>query len=435
VKKIFTSLGSIKEKGQGLVEMAIVTPILIFMLLGVFEVGWALRGYLVLTNVNREITRFAIRPNYLSYTVKNNNPPTATFPITPAYVSVGYNQVLSYTYETLSNQLPMIFSSGVTSSTMIISHMVIDTGLPCKEGVNCKCNDFVTVPSYISSTDVLTLDDLILHPGVPGYEYFYSAKFPLTSTRVTKFNYEQEALNLKKQNNKFNCELMNKSTSTIPSANNVIFTEIYYNQPQIFGFPLISNPLTDPVPMYAHTAMRMIVASRSGENVDTVGPVCIAIPFTIRNTQVNTATVGSTVFDIMGGEAPAGVNDQGFLAWLPQWQNVPELDLEFSYPRSAFNSYTNAKVSSDHSLSVGDYVKSLPGNNNAIEIRDHIDALIASGEPVIIPVWDQWDSGTSSFHISTFIKVRLISNPVYHLTTNNPEVWAVYDGPATECLQ
>jgi hypothetical protein len=84
---------------------------------------------------------------------------------------------------------------------------------------------------------------------------------------------------------------------------------------------------------------------------------------------------------------------------------------------------------------VGDYVKSLPGNNDSSVIRDHLDALIASGEPVIIPVWDQWDSGTNSWRISTFIKVRLLNNPAYHLTTNNPEVWAVYDGPATECLQ
>ncbi|MFN8453606.1 MAG: hypothetical protein U0401_02865 [Anaerolineae bacterium] len=58
---------------------------------------------------------------------------------------------------------------------------------------------------------------------------------------------------------------MKKSSGVLPSANNVIITEIYYNQPQLFGFPLISNPFTNPVPMYAQTAMRMIVASRSGE--------------------------------------------------------------------------------------------------------------------------------------------------------------------------
>jgi len=438
MKKIISSLHAIPEKGQGLVEMAIVAPILIFMLIGVFEVGWALRGYLVLTNVSREITRFSIRPGYLNYSIKNNNPPTVISPtvITPAYSTVGYDRVVSYTFDTLSDQLPLDFSSEQTS-TLIISHIVVDTGEPCKEGVNCDCNAFVTNPNYISSTNVLTLDDVILHPGVPGYEYFYAAKFPATSTRNTQFNYADEALQLARQNNKFNCELLKKSNSTVPSANNLIITEIYYNQPQILGFPLISNPLTDPVPMYAHTTMRMIVASRSGENVDTVGPLCIALPFTVKNTYVNAAVAGTTVLDIMGGEnPPAGTNDRGFLAWDPQWQNTEDLEVEFRYPRASFNAYTNARVSSDNSLSVGDWVKSLPGNHgSATAVRDFIDGLITSGETVIIPVWDQFDSGTSSWHISTFVKVRLVSNPAYHLTTNNPEVWAVYLGPATECLQ
>jgi hypothetical protein len=245
------------------------------------------------------------------------------------------------------------------------------------------------------------------------------------------------AAQMARENNKFNCELLKKSAGTIPSANNVIVTELYYNQPQLFGFPIIANPYTDPVPMYTHTTMRMIVASRSSdENTDTVGPVCIALPFTIKNTYVNTATIGTTVFDIMGGESPpAGTDDRGFLAWYPPWQNVTDLETEFLYPRTSFNSYTNARVPSDHSLSVGDYVKSLPGNNNSSVIRDQLDYFIATGQSVIIPVWDQWDSATSSWRISTFIKVRLLANPPYHLTTNNPEVWAVYDGPATECLQ
>ena len=50
-----------KQRGQSLVEMAIATPLLIIMLIGVFEVGWAIRGYLVLSNVNREAVRFAVK--------------------------------------------------------------------------------------------------------------------------------------------------------------------------------------------------------------------------------------------------------------------------------------------------------------------------------------------------------------------------------------
>ena len=58
---------AIAAKGQSLVEVSVVAPLLIFMLIGVFEVGSALRGYLVLANANREITRFSVRPGYLDF--------------------------------------------------------------------------------------------------------------------------------------------------------------------------------------------------------------------------------------------------------------------------------------------------------------------------------------------------------------------------------
>jgi Flp pilus assembly protein TadG len=425
----------VSQKGQSLVEMAITAPILIFMLIGVFEVGWALRGYLVLTNVNREITRFAIRPGYLDYTLKN---PTIT-----AATTVGYDKVLSYTYTTLADQLPLDFSTGQTS-TLIVSHLVVDTGLACKPGQNCNCNQFVSDPNYyLNGTDVLTYDDLILHPQTPGYNYYYVYTFPLTSPYRTQLNYPAMAAQMARENNKFNCELLKKSTGTIPSANNVIVTELYYNQPQLFGFPIIANPYTDPVPMYTHTTMRMIVASRSSdENTDTVGPVCIAAPFTIKNTRIATATVGSTVLDILGGEAPAGTSDRGFLGWDPNWNQADELRTELLYPRTSFNSYTNARDSSDHTLSVGDYVNSLNGNTAGVEPQ--IEALARQGGTVIIPVFDDFSPPSppaleGAFRISTFIRVRILVDPPFTMnlssSSGGPTVWGIYEGIATECLQ
>ncbi|NJN96016.1 MAG: pilus assembly protein [Anaerolineales bacterium] len=112
----------LEETGQSLVEMAITAPILVFLLIGVFEVGWAIRGYLALTNGSREITRFSIRQGYLDYSTKDNNPFTSIN-------TVQYNGVLSYTFTTLARQLSMDFTTGETS-TLIISHVVVDTALP-----------------------------------------------------------------------------------------------------------------------------------------------------------------------------------------------------------------------------------------------------------------------------------------------------------------
>ena len=59
--------GSPTDRGQSLVEMAIITPLLLLLFIGVLEVGWAIRGYIVLLNADREATRFATRGQYLDF--------------------------------------------------------------------------------------------------------------------------------------------------------------------------------------------------------------------------------------------------------------------------------------------------------------------------------------------------------------------------------
>jgi hypothetical protein len=200
------------QKGQSLVEMAIVTPILIFMLIGVLEVGWALRGYLVLINANREAARFAVRQNYLDFDSGD----------------VGYEKVLSHTYVTLSGQLPVDFTG---KDTIIISYIEVDA--------TCTGTFTVTTP----------LD-------VPTYTW----KMPLTSTQATRLNYTQlasEALRLQIQHS---CAQV--AAAFTPRPNGMLSVEMFYSQPQLFGFPLISNPFTDPIPMYAVATFRKIQESR-----------------------------------------------------------------------------------------------------------------------------------------------------------------------------
>ena len=48
------------EKGQALVEFALVLPILLALILGMIEFGWILNGKLTLTNAAREGARAAV---------------------------------------------------------------------------------------------------------------------------------------------------------------------------------------------------------------------------------------------------------------------------------------------------------------------------------------------------------------------------------------
>ncbi|MBU0703175.1 MAG: pilus assembly protein [Chloroflexi bacterium] len=52
------------ERGQGLVELAIILPILLLLLIGLVEIGYLLRNYLVVVNADREACRYAARGRY-----------------------------------------------------------------------------------------------------------------------------------------------------------------------------------------------------------------------------------------------------------------------------------------------------------------------------------------------------------------------------------
>jgi hypothetical protein len=50
-----------RERGQSLAELALVLPLLLMILIGMVEVGWAMRAHLTVTTASREGARFASR--------------------------------------------------------------------------------------------------------------------------------------------------------------------------------------------------------------------------------------------------------------------------------------------------------------------------------------------------------------------------------------
>lgn len=49
-----------REKAQGLVEFALVVPILLILAMGVIDFGWGLRAYITITNSSREGARLGV---------------------------------------------------------------------------------------------------------------------------------------------------------------------------------------------------------------------------------------------------------------------------------------------------------------------------------------------------------------------------------------
>ncbi len=52
------------ERGQSILEMAIILMVLVMLLYGIVEVGFGLRNYLLVSNANREAARFAARGRF-----------------------------------------------------------------------------------------------------------------------------------------------------------------------------------------------------------------------------------------------------------------------------------------------------------------------------------------------------------------------------------
>lgn len=355
----------VPARGQSLVEMAITAPILIFMLIGVFEVGWALRGYLVLVNANREITRFAVRPGYLDFSTQTE-------------VISSYNRVRGWVDTAVTEQLPLDFDESTGNSTLIVSHIVVDTGQPCDGSCNpADCDKFDPDhgdydPIWVANNE-FKADNIVIHPDDYAYQ---AARFGPTQTvtgqRDTRQDYSAITQKLQGKNNAFNCKVLGKGG--VSSANNIIITELFYDQPQLFGFPLISNPYTDPVPLYTHTAMRLVSAARSTgtaeghltAGISTIGPVCFVHPMVIDETVGHNQTV-----DIV---------EHGWLKWGNLVaDNGDYMELAVAYPQLSLNDYPQpGGIQLGRSVPLVSLTEAQED-----EVRDELDELV--GQRIIIP--------------------------------------------------
>ena len=390
-------------EGQGLVEMALITPILVFMLIGLFEVGYALWGYLTLVNVDREATRFAVRAGALDFDTVNAS-------------EVGYQNVVTHTLVSNAGQLNLedyFFNNGPDEpiAGMIITHIVVDTREPCrpKKKSDPKCYELdppVCDPdsaAFQADYEDYTGDDLVLYPDLFGYDYLRYT-YPLTRTGVLTSRIDSAALaqELKKQNDKFNCELQAKSDGNAEwSDNSVVIVETFYEQPQLLGFPLFAW-IGNPIPLYAQTTMR-IESNAEGR--------CILFPIIAWEGTINSMKpVGSgKQGNLLAGPRPPG--NSGWVAWNPNAatgsQSATYLEEEFQVPRLSMNDYVDPTDPTDDQLNRGDWVAGLTGVTNSSFIRDTIGRL----SEIIIPVYDT-TAGTGQsgrYHVIEFARVRIRS--------------------------
>ena len=184
------------SKGQSLVELTLVLPILLLMLLGLMELGMLLRAYLVIVNANREAARFASRGTFTD------------------------EQVVQRAMVSVSGQLPVQISGPDANTQIVITHFTIPA----------ETNRAATYQTpYITGT--LNIN--------------------------SKIDPDVYVVKLKQENDVFNDDLVTSQPNAIRTSQEIVFVEMFFTHDQVLKAPIVEWLFPDPMLIYSMTMMRV----------------------------------------------------------------------------------------------------------------------------------------------------------------------------------
>jgi Flp pilus assembly protein TadG len=186
-----------KVKGQSMVELALVLPILLILFLGLIELGMALRAYLVLVNANREAARFAGRGTFSDA------------------------QIARQALYAFAGQLPARTIDPDANTRIIVTRFHVKS----------------------DESEPATFDQPVYITGTIPY--------------VTKIDPQVYAISLKSHNDQFNDELEAKQPDAVRTTHEVIFVEVYYLHHQALHAPIVEWIFPEPMVLYSRTMMRV----------------------------------------------------------------------------------------------------------------------------------------------------------------------------------
>jgi hypothetical protein len=134
---------------------------------------------------------------------------------------------------------------------------------------------------------------------------------------------------------------------------------------------------------------------------------CDLYPIALHADTLAGAQPGDILTDILNGEQAGNF---GWLTWTGS-NSTPNLIASLTPPGNS-DTYINPHNSSDHTVSVGDWVEGKPGVSNAKGVRDALDVLTMMD--IVVPVWDvtQGNGAHAEYHITAFATVHILG---YHL--------------------
>jgi hypothetical protein len=214
----------VKERGQAMTEFTIILPLLLLMFIGVVEVGWAIRGYMVLLQASREAARYATRQDVADLWGEDDDQ--------------AYRLVFSH----------FRVAGGFDNATIIIHRYEAYTGKTC---TSIPCNSSCATEDISDNSS----DFFVSQDGI---------------TRTSRFNDQSRLDRLMRENHELNCEkelryyqmCLNWPGETQDSCkqltlanvntdfdNDSVLIEAFYDQPMLTRFRKI--------PLWVYTQMRI----------------------------------------------------------------------------------------------------------------------------------------------------------------------------------
>ncbi len=216
-------------EGQSLVELTLTLPLLLLMFVGLFEIGFALRNYLIVVNANREGTRFAARGLWFD---DLSDPSAADMIFDRVSAAGGY-------------------VGNPQDGVRILRTESAGSDYPANAKIYIY---FVTVPDQIYD------GGLVNEPATFGQWAAGSLGY------ATKVEIEAESEAARQINYDFNRDYFIGGALDIASENNFIIIETFYAHEQLLGLPFFTEILPDTIPLYSRTRMRITLdySSMSG---------------------------------------------------------------------------------------------------------------------------------------------------------------------------
>lgn len=149
----------------------------------------------------------------------------------------------------------------------------------------------------------------------------------------------------------------------------------------------------------------------SGAETNTIGvqnvpasTPCQLYPFVLPAQSLKGVAVGSTVNNIINGTQPGNF---GWLTWSGS-PSEPALLASLTPPGNS-NTYTNPANSTDHEISIGDWVQGKPGLSQSTKVRAALDNLKSTDITAMLWSTARGQGNNASYLISGFVRVRLLS--------------------------